>query len=285
MKHCNLSFLLAIAACLMSFQTIYSADNNVRLYSYEDDSGSYYITIHDDTLTLSGLIPDGSGRYRTLEFAPCLIKKNKEDSIMYLITGSDYFRDAYHIQTSTDLYDLLYQNMEIIQTKSDSIPKDHIYFIFEFSKPISNLGISVSDCTESIEKKLITDSTTKETRYVFDIDLNDRISYPDHPYEFTFGIWIYNKYMPQIFIPYHTMVDNYLLWGYPRHLGEWFTFDNDNNLLIFKLPEAQTQKIEKYAISTINRINLNDKSLVLLNKKFKRVKKFKKPKPRKRRHP
>ena len=75
MKHCNLSFLLAIAACLMSFQAIYSADNNVRLYSYEDDSGSYYITIHDDTLTLSGLIPDGSGRYRTLEFAPCLIKK------------------------------------------------------------------------------------------------------------------------------------------------------------------------------------------------------------------
>ncbi|MDE6323140.1 MAG: hypothetical protein K2L85_03340, partial [Paramuribaculum sp.] len=94
-------------------------------------------------------------------------------------------------------------------------------------------------------------------------------------------IWIDHEYMPKIFLPTHTKAPFYPLWSYPQHSGKWLTLDNDNNLIIFKLPEASNRKLEKYAISTIYKINLNEKSLKFLDIKFKRVKKFKKPKPRK----
>lgn len=277
MKHCNLSFLLTIAACLMSFQPIYSADNNVRLYSYEDDSGSYYITIRDDTLTLSGLIPDGSGRYQPLEFAPCLIKKCPSD---YKQSGNCY------ILSSLQQYIMTY-NMELNQTWSDSVPDNHIRVVFEFSENLSGLELSLSNINSYLDNedapfvelsRQFGSNDTADNHCVMDINLYYGVTHsPDITPSLTYLEFYFigsPLLCPKFFIP--SKVNKSFSHIYYRGEREQFTLAEGCNLITVKLPNASIANYVKNYIDNLL-IYFKKKDLVMLGKKFKRVSEFKKP--------
>ena len=277
MKHCNLSFLLAIAACLMSFQAIYSADNNVRLYSYEDDSGSYYITVCDDTLTLSGLILDDSGSYQTLEFVPCEIEKDPYDK--------KQSKNSYMLYSLEPL--IMADDMELDQTWSDSVPDNHIRVVFEFSENLSGLELSLSNLGTILDNeniplvhlsKQLDSNDTANNHCVMDVDLYRGVTHrPDitpslTDLEFHFDDSV--RFCPRFFIP--SKVNKSFSHFYNGSDRKRFTLAEGCNLITVRLPNASIRNYVKNYID-FHRINFKKNGLVLLGKEFKRVSKFNKP--------
>ena len=276
MKHCNLSFLLTIAACLMSFQAIYSADNNVRLYSYEDDSGSYYITIRDDTLTLSGLIPDSSGRYQPLEFVPCEIEKDPYDKKQ---SKNSYMLYSLNSSIMTD-------DMELDQTWSDSVPDNHIRVVFEFSHNLSGLRLYLSHPREHQDKnvpyvflsKQLDSNDTANNHCVMDVDLYSGVTHrPDITPSLTdLEFYFYDsvRFCPRFFIP--SKVNKSFSHNYHGGHHKRLTLAEGCNLITVRLPNASIRNYVKNYID-YHRIYFKKNGLVLLGKEFKRVSKFNKP--------